>query len=152
MKPSRSGPSSGILGPVRRTLTTGLLLLALTGIVSGNLLWPCDCDSSEDGDAHALCQSWSATHKPPASCCGCGSERPEEEGGCTLCCKPRPPLTEAAEAVQLADARVVGIATVAELPSSAAAPARQHVRLLVRERRTSDPWLLSPEGLAVFLI
>ena len=151
-----------MLGLVRRLLTTSLLLLALAGIVSGNLLRPCDCGSGEDGDPHALCQSGPTTHTALTSCCGCGgsslekesdgSEGAGDEDGCTLCCKPRPPLTEAASTVKLTDAHVVAIATVAELPSSVAIPAQQHSWTLSHERRTTDQWLLSPEGLALFLI
>ena len=157
----RGAPSSGMLGPVRRLLTTSLLLLALAGILSGNLLRPCDCGSGDGGDARALCPSQLPTHTPRPSCCACanarpdegpgGSDRPDDEEGCPLCCKPRPPLAEAAHAVELADAHVVVDAVVAEL-ASVAVPARRHSSALSHERRTGDHWLLSPEGLAVFLI
>ena len=148
---------------VNRVLTTFLVVLALAGVVSGNLFRPCDCSADEESGARSLCHSRVVEQSAPRSCCGgfkpTGADQAPRDGdnagddeGCNLCCKPRPPITEAAGSITLADAQAVVIAILDDLPSTAATPARVDEWKLVDERRTCDQWLLSPEGLAVFLI
>lgn len=127
---------------MHRTLTAAALLLALFGVVTGNLLRPCQCDAADLPD---LC----------SSCCRSdgGPDRPsKDDDGCRICCKPRP-------AAVLADPTPTlpapSVACVALAWIEFVAPSR----VLLHEdlgaphaRRGIDPWLYSPAGLAVFLI
>ena len=161
-RPARP-PVRGTLSLVHRVLTSCLVLLALTGVVSGNLLRPCDC-SGEDGiDSNARCQSMLLSSQAPSGGCPACHGRAHSPGpvegedgsddeGCTLCCKPRAPLGEADGSVAL-DAPGLSFGAIAVgAPTPLVEQLHPNARALERARRTSDPWLLSPEGLAVFLI
>jgi hypothetical protein len=139
-------------------LTRAALLCALLGVVTGNLYRTCDCAHDAGAARHGGAGAVLAAPALPACCRHAAPEsQPKGDGhdapaGCTICCKPRAPLSETNDPVEMPAPLPFGIAM--DLPVVAAwhAPLPRACRPDEGGRRTSDPWLLSPEGLTVFLI
>jgi hypothetical protein len=137
-------------------LTRAALLCALLGVVTGNLYRTCDC--THDAGPAQRAGPGRAAPALPACCRHTAPEsKPKGDGhdapaGCTICCKPRAPLGETHDPVEMPAPLPYGIAM--DLPVVAAwhAPWPRASRPDEGGRRTGDPWLLSPEGLTVFLI
>jgi hypothetical protein len=139
---------------VRRLPTLAVVLLALAGVVTGNLYRPCQCKADEVEGLEARCCGRTAAPDLPPCCRPDAPERGPSDGdeGCGICCKPRAPLDEpdaspAWHETSTPTLESVDLVVAVRVPSeSTLAP------IASRERRTIDPWLLSPEGLTVFLI
>ena len=139
---------------VRRLPTTAVLLLTLAGVASGNLYQVCDCAPDEQASSSTTCGRTVAEELPPC-CRGPEPSAPapsgEDEDDCRLCCKPRAPMGEV-EAPSFETPAPLAIGETTNVSSLRLDEAESERTRPDTRRRTIDPWLLSPEGLAVFLI
>ena len=139
-------------------LTRAALLCALLGVVTGNLYRTCDCAHDAGAARHGRAPAGRAAPVLPACCRHAApASEPERDGhdaptGCTICCKPRAPLGETHDAVEMPAPLPCGIALDRPVVAAWHAPLPRGSQPVEVGRRTGDPWLLSPEGLTVFLI
>jgi len=143
---------------VIRFPTLLLVMLSLAGVATGNLFRPCDCGMDGASPSSAQCHVSSAMRESRGGCCGGCEDMGESRGGgddkgCRICCKPRPAFDEADGVIGLDKPDAHGpLMTAGDEPESPDHPARAGVTLDLTRRPAFDPWLLTPEGLSVFLI